>query len=222
MIRRILLSLLLAIGVVSAVTGQVADKKLVSGPQKGTYLPGPCEVFNINGTKHKDRFHCLVCDYSFDPVVMVFARESKGADNVALDSLMRRLDASLEQNADSNLRAFTVILSPDFRSSATGEGAQDRQKIIDETLKRDQLLERLRNRASKLKSLILACTVAEGPKSYNLDPGAEVTVVFYKELKVLENYSYAPAKMTEEDVDMIIDKVEKTLKDAMKRPTNKK
>ena len=221
MIRRTGPALLLTLFLISAATGQDEDKKFMSGPQKGEDLPGPCEVFNINGTEYKGRFHCLVCEYGFDPVVMIFTTEPKAGEDAVLTSLVRRLDASIEQNQEARLHAFMVVLSPQFRSSAIDSKAQERADIIKETDARNELLKRLENRATAMKSVILGVTGAEGPKIYKLNPKAELTVVFYKQLKVVENYTYQPGKMTQDDVDSIIDKVEKTLKAAKKRPEKK-
>lgn len=225
MFRRILPTLLLVIGLIAAATGQDTDKNLKSGPQDGAALPGPCEVFNING-EYKDRFHCLVCEYGSAPVVMVFTKEPRPGEDGVFSALIRRLEAAVEQNQESRLRAFAVVLSTDFRSSATEEAGKeqekiDREKILAETETRKKLIERLQDRASGMKSVILACTVADGPKTYGLDPRAEVTVVFYQKLKVVKNYAYPAGKMTQEDVDAIIENVEKTLKESKKRPAKK-
>jgi hypothetical protein len=196
------------------------DEKLVSGPQKGTNLPGPCEVFNINGTAYKGRFHCPVLEHGFDPGVIIFTSE-KGADHAAVKNLVRRLDTFIEGDQESRLHAFMVILSPDFRSSATADGAKGREEIIKEAKTRDALLERLKDRAARMKSMILGCTAAEGPKTYKLNPKAEVTIVFYQQLKVIENYAYPPDKMTQDDADAIFTKIQTTLAEAKKRPAKK-
>jgi hypothetical protein len=226
MIRRSLPSLLLAIFLITTASGQDAEKNLVSGPQDGAALPGPCEVFNINNGDYKKRFHCLVCEYGTAPVVMIFTKEPRAGEDGVFNDLIRRLDAAMEQNQESRLHAFAVVLSSDFRTSATEEPGKEDDKVDREKLKkdaeiRDELLKRLDDRASSMKSVVLACTVAEGPKSYNLNPKAEVTVVFYEKLKVIKNFASPAGKMTQEDVDAIIDRVEKTLKESKKRPAKK-
>ena len=73
----------------------------------------------------------------------------------------------------------------------------------------------------KLKNVVIACSVPEEPKSYKISPRADITVIFYRRLKVLENFAFEPGKMTDDDVTSVIGKVEKRLQEGMKKPTKK-
>jgi len=212
MIRLMLPALGLSLCVSAAAVGQ---EGLVSGPQKDTNLPGPCEVFNINGDVYKDRFHCQVCEHGFDPGVMVFAKEPLPGRDAAFNGLARGLEKAIAENKEFRLHAFMAVLSPQFRSSVTGDGAKDREEIIKEVKAREELLARLRDRAAKLemKQVILGCTTAAGPKTYDLNPRAEVTIIFYQKLRVIENYAFGPGEMTQEHVDMIVANVTKKLRE---------
>ena len=59
----------------------------------------------------------------------------------------------------------------------------------------------------KLRNVISACYPAEGPKGFNINPKAEITILFLERFKVLENYSYPPDGMQMKDVKMIVDRV---------------
>ena len=82
---------------------------------------------------------------------------------------------------------------------------------MDEAVARDALAKRLEERAEKLKNVVVAYFPSEGPKGYNINPKAEVTVLFYVKHKVLANFAFAEGKMTPDDVSKII----KTVNDAL-------
>jgi len=218
--------LLLSLGICAQDAEKKDDKddkeeKFISGPQVDSPLPGPCEVFNINGPIGMGRYHCLVCEYSADPVVMIFAREPAEGKDGPLNSLIQKLEEAIPKNDKSQLHAFVVFLSPGARSSATEKKIEDTDKLVEEAAAREALHARLKARAKDLKSVVIACTIPEGPKKYNINPRADVTVVFYKKLKVLDNYAFTEGKMSDDDAAMIVDKVEKTLRDAKKKPAKK-
>ena len=63
-------------------------EKLVSGPQKGATLPGPCDVYVFNGSKGKGRYHCPVCEFGNDPVLLAFVHESATGKDGPLNQLI--------------------------------------------------------------------------------------------------------------------------------------
>src|SRR5262245_52629352 len=90
-----------------------AGEALKSGPQPGKPLPGSFHPFNVNGEKGKGKYHCLVCEYGLDPVVLVFADNPK--DPQVID-LLKRLDALVKkEQKTSYLHSFAVFLSGDAR-----------------------------------------------------------------------------------------------------------
>jgi hypothetical protein len=188
------------------------EAKFASGPAAGSLLPGSFDVYNINGS-HKGKFHCLVCEFGHDPVVLIFAREPEEGKDEAFNTLMTKLDEATEKYKQYYLRCFVVFLSPAGRSSATEAKVEDPAKLVEEAMARDNLHGRLEARAAKLKNVVLAYTIPEGPKGYNLHPKAEVTAIFYKKLKVLDNFAFTTGQMDEEKVAGVMDKVEKTLKE---------
>lgn len=198
--------------------GQDAEDKLVSGPQPGKILPGPFDVYNFNGPKGKGRFHCLVCEYAHDPVVMIFAREPEEGKDAVLNELLGKLDLAIEKHKDSYLRSFIVFLSPDARDATTEPKIEDAAKLVAEAETRDKLHARLQQRADALKKVVVACTVAAGPEKYKIDPKADITVVLYRKLKVLDNFAFKKDAMTPKDVETILGTVERRLKEYKEEP----
>jgi hypothetical protein len=202
-------ALLVFAGVLAA---QEGGEKLQSGIKVGDVLPGPFDVFTINGKVAKGRQHCLVCDFGLDPVVMVFAREPEAGKDGALSALLGKLDEAVSRHADKYALASSVIfLSPDGQSSATNPAEQDTKKLVEEARARDALVKRLEERADKLKNVVVAFMPAEGPKDYHINPKAEVTVLFYIKHKVLANFAFAEGAMTPADVDAILKAVDESL-----------
>jgi hypothetical protein len=111
-------------------------------------------------------------------------------------------------------RAFSVgvvYLSPDARDSTNNAQEKDAQKIIDETIAREKLHARLTKQAEKFKNVIVACHPLEGPKKYNLNPKAEVTVLFYERMKISDNWAFGPGELDAKSVEAIVKKVRETL-----------
>lgn len=192
------------------------DKAFVSGPQPGAVLPGSFDVYNINGS-HKGKYHCLVCEYGHDPAVMIFVREPEMEKEGAIPLLLQKVEAAVEDHKESYLRGFVVYLSPAARSSATEKTVEEPDKLVKEAMERDALQARLDAQAENYKNIVLSYHPMEGPKGYAIHPKAEVTVVFYKKLKTLNNFAFETGKMTEANVKTIMDTVEKTLRDAKKK-----
>lgn len=201
-----------------------ADEKFVSGPQVGAFLPGPCEVFNING-ESKGRPHCLVCEYGAFPVVAIFATEPADGKDGPLTALLQKLEEAIPRQDEFKLRGFVIFVSPAARPNPVvkkdDDGDKLSEELADQAAAREALHARLTARAEKLKSVVVACAVPDAVKAYKLHPKAQTTVLFYRKLKVIDNYAFQADMMTEEDAAKIVEKVEKTLRDSKKRPMKK-
>lgn len=222
---RISALLLTALASLATLAPVPADEEIKSGPQAGAVLPGPFDAFNVNGKRAKGRFHCLVCEFGLNPVVMVFAREPGEGKEGSLHALLKKLDEAVEKHQSRFLSSFAVFLSPDARSSATDPKEDDPGKLVAEAEARDALLNRLDELVKKqdFKHLVVTCFPREGPKGYHINDKAEVTVVFYNKHKVIANFSFAAGTFKEENIDPILQKVEATLAEGQKKaPTMKK
>lgn len=193
------------------------ESALKSGPQPGALLPGPFDAFVINGKVAAGRQHCLICENALNPAVLVFAREPEAGKDAALNELLKKLDDAILRHQKAQLGGFAVFLSPYARSSVTEPANEDVEKLLEEATKRNELFARLDKRAKDLKELVVAAYPAEGPKGYDINAKAEVTVVFYQKLKVIANWAFVAEKMTDSDVDGILKKVDATLAAAAKK-----
>lgn len=213
------------------------DDKIKSGPKVGAALPKPFEVFNVNGPA-KGRPRCLVCKFALSPSVLIFVRkpaEDKDKPvewDKAITELLNQFDKVALEFPETNFSAGVVIISPDARDSTNNpqagsiddltkdldkdsdEAAQrireQAKKLIDEAISRAQLLKGLTERTEGLKQVVVGF-VPEVPKDYEINPKAEVTVIFYDRIRVTGTYAYGPGAMQETDVTMIIDRVRDAL-----------
>jgi hypothetical protein len=162
-------------------------QELKSGPQTGEFLPGPFHVLNLNGP-HASNPHCLVCEYGLGPVVIVFTRD---VSKVA--GLLQKLDEAVASHQRAGLKSFAVFLSDNFAK----EGNQK------------TLVQSLDKTAGELKNVVLAVTGPAGPEKYNINKDAEVTVILYKQLKVVGNFAFAKDKLTDKEIGEIMAATEK-------------
>lgn len=187
------------------------DEALKSGPQAGAKLPGSFAPLNLSGKVGKGRHHCLVCEFNLDPVVLVFAREPAEGKDMALNELLQQLEKAVDRHEAHFLKSFAVFLSPAARSSITDPDVEDTGKLVDEATERKTFMERIAVRADAGKNVFYGVFPAEGPKEYNLDPKAEVTVIFYKRHRVLANFAFAAEKLTMPDVATVLQTVDKLI-----------
>jgi hypothetical protein len=185
------------------------EGKLTSGPKAGALVPTPFESFNMNGPA-KDRPHCLICQFGLSPTVLVFAKEPADGKDAPLTELAKKLDELTTEFEDRNFSAGIVIISPDGRDSTNNASEKEARNLIDEKVKRDKLYDRLKKRAEPLKNAILSF-MPEPPKKFNINAKADVTVVYYERMKVVDNWAFGPDQMRAEDVDAIVKKVRDTV-----------
>ncbi len=173
MVRKLLLAVLVA------VTGSFAiAAELKSGPQTGEKLPGPFHPLNINGSDAGKKA-CLYCKHGDSPVAMVFARTTD-CPNTA--KLIAKLEEVVAANAKNEMGGFVVFLTDDDK-------AADTLKVMAEK--------------AKLKNVTIAVDTPAGPNKYNVSKDADLTVVLYKEHKVVANYSFEKGKITDKDIEAI-------------------
>src|SRR5262245_23382983 len=140
------------------------EGQLASGPKAGALIPGSFECFNVNGPA-KDRPHCLVCQFALDPSVLIFAREPAEGKDAAFNELVKKLDEAATDFEDRKFAVGVVIISPDGRDSTNNADEKDVKKLIEETVKREKLTERLKKRAESLKLAIIGF-MPEPPKAF--------------------------------------------------------
>lgn len=225
--RRALRLAILSGLLLSVAAAQPSDTKpLKSGPQAGQEIPGPFHVYNVTGlAKSRDHFHCLVCDYGLDPVIMVFVH-TKGLEQEKVTvqeeisdqfaSLVGGLDRACLVNSRKNLRAFVVFLDDDLPDVIGGDDQNDDRR---EAIKK-RILAFADEAASKngarpgLPDVPLCMDSPNDPVltkqdptvGYALNPQAALTVVLYNSHRVIANYAYRKGALKEADVKEILEK----------------
>jgi hypothetical protein len=163
------------------------EKKLVSGPQAGTDMPGAFYPKNVTGP-FAGKAHCLYCEFGACPVVMVFARNTASP---GLDKLLKEVDAVTARHQNLNMGFCVIVLS------AKDDLEKDLVKLA---------------REYKLKNTILAMDHPAGPLDYKLAREADLTVLIYDELSIHANHAFRAGQLDDKGVSTILADVNKMLK----------
>jgi hypothetical protein len=199
-------------------------------PEKGV-LGGPFDLYNLNGAGGAGRFHCAVCEFNLKPVVLVFSREPEAGKEAPLETLLEKLDGLSEKHKNDYLSSIAVYLSPKAQTSVSAKadakgGEEDVEKaaaaLVEEAAGRIELVKRLQPKAEKLKHVVVGIYPVEGPKGYKINPEAETTVMFYRNYRVLKNWSFKPGELTDDKAAEIADSIEKVMQEGKKKPGGKK
>jgi hypothetical protein len=208
---------ILGLGTVVAVRGD--EEGLKSGPQPGTrarptHIPGTFQIWMVGGplvTKETGkRYHSPVCEHSTNPVCFVFVREFDPEDK-ALVGLVKKLDTLAAKHPDARFGCVLVILDDGGFRDVLQKEEDDLPKRLAETgAAKENLENKLKEmaEAEKLSSITLALDTKAGPKGYQLNEEAQVTILLYNKHIVLENWAFKE-KLKDEDVDRIYAPVEK-------------
>jgi hypothetical protein len=111
-----------------------------------------------------------------------------------LTRLVKQIDEQVGKNGDKKLSAFVVLLTDDS----------------------DEVKPQLEKLAEKEKVHNVPLTIAEvpaGPDNYNIAKDAEVTVMLWKNLKVVSNHAFKSGEMKNEQIAAIMKNVPKILED---------
>jgi hypothetical protein len=168
-----------------------AEGGLKSGPQPGATLPGPFNPYNVTNADLPDRAgtrNDYTEQYGPNPVVLIFAQEVSGP----LVTLVKLLDREVARNKSEKvrLRAVVVMLSED-------EGMQERLKAL--------------ARKEEIRNVSLALLSPPGPKHFKLSPAADVTVVMYRQLKVVANHAFKKGELNEKAIEAVLRDVPRTV-----------
>jgi hypothetical protein len=158
---------------------------LKSGPQNGEKVPGPFHPLNVTGADAGKKA-CLFCKNGDNPVAMIFAREV----TPALTTLIKKVDEATGKNTDAKMGSFVVFLSDS-----------------------DSLEKSLKSLADKesLKKCVLSIDNPAGPEDYKVAKDADVTIVLYKERKVLSNHAFKKGELKDKDIDTIVSEINSKL-----------
>jgi hypothetical protein len=174
------------LGLAMLVGSTMAGDKLKSGPQVGELLPGPFHPLNVTGA-HAGEKHCLYCEHGPAPVAMIFAR----TPSEQLTNLVKKIDAATAQNAKAEMGSFVVFLSD-----------------------KEDLAKNLKTLAEKnsIKKTVLSIDNPAGPEDYKVAKEADVTVVLYRNAKVISNFTFRAGQLDNKAIDQIVNDIPKILK----------
>lgn len=166
---------------------QPADStEFLSGPQVGSKVPGPFEVFNING-KDAGEEACLFCRYGNSRVAMIFASKP----SPILTTLVQHLEkAAAVAGKEKDLGACVVVTqqNDEIKTSLTKIADQENPKLV-----------------------VLGMTEPNYLKKYKLHRDAEVTVLFYSNSVVRVNRAYKTGELTDKNAAELGDEAAKFL-----------
>jgi hypothetical protein len=166
---------------------KAAPKK--GGLNPGDEVPGTFEPYNVNG-KYKGRFHCLVTQNGLNPVAALFVR---GTDDLeALGTLLQKLDEAVKKNEKARLASFAVFVDEQLPD------------VVGDDDKRETVAKKLDDFGGKLDRVVLALANKGSLEKYRLDPEAEITLVLYNKLKVVEVKTLAKGKLNKDTIAALV------------------
>jgi hypothetical protein len=172
------LSVSLTIGNLLLAGAAMAAEPVKSGLQPGEQIFAVFEPLNATGPFAGEQ-HCLVCENGANPVAMVFARSL----SPAVASLLGKLDGATGRYHQHEMGSFAVFLSDD-----------------------EELIPRLKETARKqsLKHTVLATDPPAGPDGFNVSKEADVTVVLYREYRVIANHAFRKGELNDHGIEKIL------------------
>ncbi len=173
------LGLFLLVGSVIA-----ADNGVKSGPQVDQKVPGAFHPLNVTGDSAGEKV-CLYCKNGNNPVAMIFARDM----TPAVAKLIKKVDEATNKNAKNDMGSFVVFLH---------EESKDFETQLKDAAKKEGI-----------KSCVLSIDNPAGPKGYEINKDADVTVVLYTEHVVKANYAFKKGELKDGDIEKIVGDVSK-------------
>jgi hypothetical protein len=208
--RRHLLVLAMLLGSFALISGAAQiPEEIKSGPQRGEFLPGAFHYLNINGA-HAGSPHCVVCEDGLRPTVAVFTHQEPGAGK-PIAALLQKLDAAIAKYHDAELRGFVVFLSDDYRDTELRSFVvHENEEAAKNEESRKVILGKLEKFVldTNLKNLVVCVGPATGPEKYNINKDADATVLLYRHLKVVENYTLPKGRVNERYTNAILTSVD--------------
>ena len=125
---------------------------------------------------------CYRCKLGNRPVVAVFARTA----DKELAMLVRNIDKALADDEETTLASFVNLLGDD-RKVLTKTGAEFAKD----------------NKLAKV-AVVVPEAAENGPENYKLDPEADVTVMIWKQGKIVANHAFEDGKLDKKVVKKIV------------------
>jgi hypothetical protein len=168
-----------------------------SGPQAGE-RPLPFTSNMVTGPRRGQQY-CYVCELKDEPAILVFARRT----DEPTARLLRGVRDAVRSGHAQKLFGWFVFLSPADTASQT---AAERQAFEFA-------------RANGATSLPISnLGDPAGPPGYQIDPDAQVTLVFFRSGKVLANRAFRAREWNNKAADSLVRELPKLLQDAARAP----
>jgi hypothetical protein len=162
--------------------------------------------------KQYDEFpHSPVTEFSNNPVVAIFIRESSEPNVPLTRKLLEQVDEAIRRDSSGLLHGFAILVSPDAQNSAT-RIEKEPGALIEEAKKRAALAEKVKQLGKGLKDLVVGYYPPEKLEGWKLNPEPGITVLVYAKHRVLANYAFPEGKLTDADIGQTIQGVEKLMK----------
>jgi len=178
--------------VVGAALVAGAAEVLKSGPQVGDSL-GAFTVVKAAGAPHDGvalgEELCYRCRMGNRPMVLIFAHKTDSA----LADLVKQVDGVVAKNADKKMGSFVSLLGDkpnDLKAEATKFIAASGVEHVAVVVPEEQ---------------------PNGPKDYNLDSSADVTVLIYRQGTVVANHALPAGGLTAAAIKSIVADTSKIL-----------
>jgi len=142
--------------------------------------PGPYAAVVATGSL-RGQSHCFICETADRPAVIVFARSLSDP----LGKLAHQLDKALNENKDSELRAWVTFVSDDQTSL-------------------DPKVVRWSQKHATGNVPLAVFEDVDGPPAYRLARDADVTVLLSTRQQVVANFAFRPGELTEERVNEVL------------------
>jgi hypothetical protein len=168
------------------------EKPAPKKDRKSDEQPSTFQPYNVTG-KFKGRFHCLVCQYGLNPVAAVFVRGTDNLEGVA--ALLQKLDEAVKKNEKARLASFAVFVDDKLTD------------VVGDNDEREALASKLEEVSGKLERVVVALESKGNLEKYRLDPEAEVTLVLYNRLKIVEVRPVTKAQLSKEGIPNLVNEI---------------
>ena len=161
-------------------------KPIKSGRRIGELVPS-FYVRAVTGP-NRNKSICYVCRNGDRPVIMVLMRRVH--DDLTV--LLKQLDKVVDKNRANGLRCFGVL-------------------IHEEPSKATPIVQTLAFNNKIRIPLSVTTDVVSAPACQNLSPDAGLTVVLYRDLKVVKSYGFNSVELQKQDVTKVMSAVKELL-----------
>jgi len=187
----VLLALVFPVWCFNAETADIkkseVQQKLKSGPPVGSLVPS-FYVRAVTGPL-MNRSVCYVCRNGARPVVMVILRKL----DPGYKEILSEIDSVVDKNRAVGLRSFGIYLSP--------EPTKDISHV--QTFSFEGMIQ---------MPLTIGADFSPGQSKHSIHPDAGMTIVLYRNRKVVENYSFAPGKPSRQQAEALRKGIDRLLK----------